>query len=56
MLYLGQSAKSDDNLSTFSDLQSSIAFATLDISSTSIITNMVELLPSIRSAGKLQLE
>lgn len=56
MLYLGQSAKSDDNLRTFSGLQSSIAFATLDISTTPIITNMVELLPSIRSAGKLQLE
>lgn len=56
MLYLGQSTQSEDNLRIFSGVQGSVAFATLDISSTSIITNMVERLPSIRSAGKLQLE
>lgn len=56
MLYLGQSAKSPDNLRIFSGMQSSIAFVTLDISSTPIITNMVERLPFIRSAGKLRLE
>lgn len=55
MLYLGQSAKSTDNLRIFSGMQSSIAFVTFDISSTRIITNMVERLPSIRSTGKLQL-
>lgn len=56
MLYLGQSTKSPDNLCIFNGMKSSIAFVTLDISSTRIITNMVERLPSIRSAGKLQLE
>lgn len=56
MLYLGQSAKSPDNLCIFSGMQSSVAFVTLDISSTPIITNMVEQLPSIRTAGKLRLE
>lgn len=56
LLYLGQSAKSAGNLNIFSGFQSSIAFVTLDISTTTIITNMAERLPSIRSAGKLQLE
>lgn len=56
MLYLGRSAESTDNLRIFSGMQSSVAFVTFDISSTRIITNMVERLPSIRLAGKLRLE
>lgn len=56
ILYVGQSTKSADNMCIFGDLRSNVAFVTFDISTTSIITNMAKRLPSVRSAGKLELE
>lgn len=55
-LYLGRSTRSPDNQCIFRNMQSNLAFVSLDISQTPIISRMVERLPSVRLAGKLREE